>query len=238
MNCDTARIYCGAVADGELAIVPAGVLAHIRACHDCSTEVQWQRQAQDALAEALVDEPVAGILQLPVVPPRAQWWRRGIELGAVAAAAAVLLVGGTMALGHRSGPVDARPAAEVAMGDAAHAYGRPLAFSSSDPAAIAGWSAGRGIEVAVMTIPNAVPTGARVSTIDGHAMVTVVYTGSRGTTEVTMIPSAMSGGWPAMEATKVDRTPVGLVHGASDSIIVVTADDGSLHAAMTALQAS
>jgi len=69
-------------------------------------------------------------------------------------------------------------------------------------------------------------------------VVTVIYTGSGGTTEVTMVPAAMAGGWPAMEAMKVDRTPVGLVHRGSDGVIVVTPDDSALHAAMTALQAA
>ena len=238
MNCDTARIYCGAVADGELGEVPRGVLAHIQACHDCSTEVQWQREAQDAVAGALVEPPASGILPLPVFAPARRGWRRGAALGVVAAAAAMILIAGTVILG-RGGPSPAlRPAAELAITDAAHAYGNPAAFSSSDPAAIAGWSAGRGMAVDVMTVPGAAVTGARVSNIQGHPMVTVIYTGAAGTIEVTVVPPVMTGGWPAMEAMKVNRTPVGLVHRGADGVIVVTPSDRELHAAMSALQAA
>ncbi|MFN2463278.1 MAG: hypothetical protein ABR573_05170 [Candidatus Dormibacteria bacterium] len=247
MNCDTARIYCGAVADEELGAVPAGVLAHVRACHDCATEVSWQREAQNAVRATLAAEATSGAPPLPLVPRR--WARRGLAYGSLAAvaaaAAAMLVMTGPLTT---TAPVQQQPSraprasirapVESAMGDAVHAYGRPAAFHSTDAAAVSGWAAGRGVKLEVVSMPGAVLTGARISTIGGREMMTIIYTGARGTTEVTMVPGAMVNGWPAMEAMKMDDVPVALVKRVSDFVIITCPDDGALHAAMTALQAA
>ncbi|GAC1330510.1 MAG: hypothetical protein NVSMB17_07910 [Candidatus Dormibacteria bacterium] len=238
MNCDTARIYCGAVADDELALVPAAVLTHVHACHECSIEVQWQRHANQAIASALsveLEERAPAVLPPVLRPPR---WRQSRVFIGIAAAAAVLVAVGTLSLGHGYRSATQRPGADLAISDAAHAYGRPAGFSSNDTAAISGWAEGRGLPVEVMTMPDAVPTGARVSTIEGHPMVTVIYTGSAGTTEVTAIPASMATTWPAMEINRVDRRPAGWVHRGASGVIVVTPDERALHVAMAALQAA
>jgi hypothetical protein len=234
VNCDTARIYAGAVADGEVDGVPSLILEHIRQCHDCSTEVQWQREAQSALAGAISEEQVLPLPLRPQLPPRRQ--RRYLAATGLAAAVAMLLIIGTLAALPSRAPTPGS-GADVAMGDAAHVYGRPAAFTSTDVAAISAWSAGRGMPVAVVSLPGEVATGARVSTIDGHQHVTVIYTGPHGATEVTVVPAAMAGGWPTMEATRMGGASVGLVRRTGDSVIVVTPDDAGLHKTMAALQA-
>lgn len=235
MNCDTARAYCGAVADGEYELVPLPERQHIAACHQCAVEVQWQREAGRAVVGALAEVP----LPFPAMPARrahrARPWP-ALGLGALAAAAAVLVIASVIG-GRGPTPGAPRATADAAMGDAALAYGRPAAFISTDAAAIAGWSLGKGIPVEVMSLPDEVPTGARVSLISGHDVVTVIYTGAHGTMEVTVLPAAMTAGWPAMEATRVGATPVGIVHRSTDGVIVVTPDPGALHSAMTTLQA-
>ncbi len=249
MNCDTARIYAGAVADGEVDGVPAPILEHIDQCHDCSTEVQWQREAHMALAAAIAQKdlrripaarpapsprshtnlPLAGLVAAIVRRPR-------LAFAGVAAALVLLLITATVT-GLPGRVANPRSGADVAMGDAAGAYGRPAAFTSTDPAAISGWSAGRGMPAKVVALPGETVTGARISTVDGHQVMTIIYAGPGGATEVTVIPAAMAGGWPTMEARKVGGAPVGLVRRSGDSMIVVAPDDAGLHRAMTTLQA-
>jgi len=246
VNCDTARIYAGAVADGEVDGVPAPILEHIRQCHDCSTEVQWQREAQVALAAAIAGKelrrvPAAqpahslrSLSNLPFVAAIVR--RRSLAFAGAAAAVVLLLITATVA-GLPGRLANPGPGADAAMRDAASAYGRPAAFTSTDPAAISGWSAGRGMPAEVVALPDETVTGARVSTVEGHQVLTIIYTGPRGTTEVSVIPAAMAGGWPTMEAKKVGNAPVGLVRRSGDSMLIVAPDDAGLHQAMTTLQA-
>ncbi|MDQ6747496.1 MAG: hypothetical protein M3010_05245, partial [Candidatus Dormibacteraeota bacterium] len=190
------------------------------------------REAHAAIAGALT-EPV-GVARR-YLPPSFKFRRGHLALSAVAAAAAALVLG--TLLGGQPGHAPAsRPTADVAMSDATLAYAQPVAFASTDAAAITGWSAGRGMPVEVVPLAGQVPTGARVSTINGHQLMTIVYTGAHGATEVTVVPAAMSSTWPAMEATSINRTPVGLLRRPRDSVIVVTRDDAGLHLAMSALQ--
>jgi hypothetical protein len=152
-------------------------------------------------------------------------------------AAVAAAIAGTALFAGLSRPAgDVPPSAESAMGQAAHAYGQSAAFSSTDGGAIAGWSSGRGMPVEVMALPGEVATGARISRVGRHQVVTIIYAGSHGSTEVTVVPASMARTWPAMEATTVGATPVGLVRRPRDSLIIVSPDAGGLHQVMTALQ--
>jgi len=248
VNCDTARIYAGAVADREVDGVPTLILEHIRQCHDCSIEVQWQREAHVALAAAIAQMDLSRIpaarpthsLPSRTKPPFAEVVtaivrRRSLTLAGVAAVVLLLITATVAGLpGRLANP---GTGADAAMRDAASAYGRPAAFTSTDPAAISGWSAGRGMPAEVVALPDETVTGARISTVEGHQVITIIYTGARGTTEVSVIPAAMAGGWPTMESKKVGNAPVGLVRRSGDSMLIVAPDDAGLHQAMTTLQA-
>ncbi len=230
MNCDQARIYTGAVADGELDVIPPAVLHHIEECHDCAAEVRWQREAQAAIAGALAAEDAWE----PPPPGRLATTRSRSfpRLAFPALAAAVLIVAALVGLATRAGA----GSPEIAMSDAAHAYGHDASFRSTDTVAISAWAAGQGMAVRGITVPGKVATGARLSRVVAHNVVTIIYAGSAGITEVTVIPASMTTGWPLMEETRVEANPVGLVHHAGATFIVVSADDASLHEAMVALQ--
>ncbi|MHB8509762.1 MAG: anti-sigma factor [Candidatus Dormibacteria bacterium] len=234
MNCDLARGYSGAVADDELQLVPGPILEHIRACHDCGTEVEFQREAQRALRLALRD-PVASDHVGVAAPSRAGGAprpRRPSRIWLVAAAVVATLGSAAAAqimLPHR-GPVDS------ALADAVHAYGTAPAFVSSDEFAVRGWAAGAGVAVEVMPVPGEALTGARVTSVSGHRVVTMVFSGPRGSTEISVVPDAMVRDWPVMEATAIDNRPVGVLHHGSQNLIVVAADETNLHEVMNSLE--
>ena len=228
MNCDVAREYCGAVADGALELVPEPVLEHIHACPDCSTEVEWQREAQVAVAAAL-----AAPLRDPVLAP-ARWRLTAPRVRWAAGIAAVMAVG--LAVVGLRAYVTSGSSAEAAMLDASHSYGSPAGFVSGDSSAVEGWSAGVGVPVQVMPIKGDQLTGARVSRVMDHGVMTLIFAGSGGSVEVSMVPARYATQWPDMEAKAVDHRPVGLLRHGQDSLIIVAGTDAQLHATMALLQ--
>ncbi|HXA43230.1 MAG TPA: hypothetical protein VNV65_10025 [Candidatus Solibacter sp.] len=228
MNCDVAREYCGAVADGELELVPAPVLEHIHACPDCSVEVEWQREAQVAVAAALV-APLGD-----PVPAPARWrWATARMRWAVGVAAVVAV--GLAVIGLRA-DVNSGSSAEAAMLDASHSFGSPAGIVSGDRSAVEGWTAGVGVPVQVMPIKGDQLTGARLSRVMNHGVMTLIFAGSGGRVEVSMVPARYAAQWPDMEAKAVDHRPVGLLRHGQDSLIIVAGTDAQLHATMALLQ--
>jgi len=118
MSCAPHRPYLAAIADGELDLVPASTLAHVRTCPDCGRHVATHSLLTDRLRQAIA--PARG--------------RRAPALHrAVVVAAAALLVAITAAgLAALHGPGGGQDRVAVA---AAAARG-PLQFSSGDDAAI------------------------------------------------------------------------------------------------------
>ncbi|MDP9324944.1 MAG: hypothetical protein M3O87_00215, partial [Candidatus Dormibacteraeota bacterium] len=88
MICAEARSYTGAVADGEMELVPASAVDHVATCEACSREVDWQRAGNLALAGALaqqaeMDSSAPAAAAMTPAAGRTRRWRPGALVASV-----------------------------------------------------------------------------------------------------------------------------------------------------------
>ncbi len=200
MSCAPHRPYLSAIADGELELVPASTLAHVRTCRACGRELETQSLLSGRLREAVAPAPGRSGLRRP--------W----AAAAVAAVLIAAMVAGLAAWRGLSGQDEVLAAASAAQG--------PPQFRSADEAAIGSWcerQSGRAMPVVMLPSLNAL--GARTDQVAGARVVTVAYrteTGSRVT--VSWLDAAAS------RSTVEDRSTAGrivlLVRSPSGSAVV------------------
>ena len=230
--------YAGAIADGELELVPAGVREHLAGCPECEREVRWQREVNAGLARAFAAETAGELPGWPAAarPRRSRRLPSPALLAAIAAAFLLVATAGALTLGR--GP--ARPAgvsADTVMTAAERGYGKTPALATSDPAIVAGWTESQGM--GVMTPPSlagATLMGARTWSVDGVHAVTFVYADQVGQTEVTAIAGTPPAGWPMSETRMMGGHAVGVVGRGSARMVVVAADEPDLVRTMAAVQ--
>jgi hypothetical protein len=166
VTCAPHRPYLAAIADGELDLVPASTLAHVRNCQACGREIGDHSLLTDRLRLAVA----------PARGRRAPALRRPV----VAAVAALLVAVTAAGLAAWHGPGGQDQVAVAA--DAAHG---PLQFRSGDDAAIGAWCERQsGRPMPVVAVPSLTPLGARSDRLAGADVVTVAYrteTGARVT---------------------------------------------------------
>ena len=246
-DCSDARLYAGAVADGELEAVPDIVRRHIQGCAACRRDVDTQREIQRSLVSALRPEYASAgtgaVLQLgragrprvlPALPRLPLSWVRGAAVAAVL----VLAVGGGLLLpaALRPAPVTSAPLTDsAAMAGAVHAYGEAVDFTSTDPVSLANWSATHGSPVKVMAIAGEVPVGARMRMVSGSRQVTIVYAGGTGAVEMSAVPAALATGWPSMEARTMSGRAVGMMHQQGVAWIIVAPSEADLIRTMSTM---
>ncbi|MGI8610235.1 MAG: hypothetical protein ACR2MY_13605 [Candidatus Dormibacteria bacterium] len=235
---EAALQYTGAVADGELDLVPAESLAHIRSCSVCAVEVRWQREVNLGLAGALAAE-AAEEQPLAARVARRRWQRllpAPALVAGIAAAAVLVATAGVLSLGRHGGGHPAQNA-ETLMAAAAHAYGSPPSMATSDPRVVAGWTAAHGLgEVTPPTVEGASLTGVRGWSVDGAQAATFVYSGVMGQTEVTELGGPPPPGWPMSETRMMDGRAVGVVGHGNSGMVIVAPDETGLARAMSAVQ--
>lgn len=232
--------FTGAVADGELELVPPAIRAHIDGCPVCSLEVRWQREVQTGLAAALAAEAAGAATRAPA-------HRRGVRPGfrlpgpaliaGIAAAALVLATAGVLSLGRQGAPQPAAPGADTVLAAAQRAYGSPPAMETSDPAAVAGWTAAHGM--GAMTPPaveGATLMGVRAGTMAGASRVTFVYAGPAGRVEVTPLAVPATADWPMSETRMMGGLAVGMMGHAGSRMAIVAPDEAELTTVMTSIQ--
>lgn len=232
--------YAGAVADGEMDVVPAEALAHIRSCPVCARDVRWQREVNRGLAGALAAEAAAdGVSQ----PGRAAAgrWRRLLPAPAlvsgIAAAAVLLATAGVLSLGRHGGESPASSGAEAVMAAAEHAYGTAPALSSTDAAVVTEWTAAHGMAgMEPLTVPGASLAGVRGWSLGGRAAVTFMYSSQAGPTEVTALQGPPPSGWPIAEMRMMGGHAVGVVKRGPSGMVIVAPDEADLAKAMAAVQ--
>ena len=185
MICAEARVYAGAVADGEVELVPAGAAEHVAGCERCAREVDLQRASQAALVSALADEAredqaaaVRGVTEAASSLRRPGWRLSAGPLAATAVAAAILVAVG---IGAVLMSPSSRPAVttvpDSAMADAVHGFGGAADYTSGDAASVNGWAGAHGASMPAMPVSGATCVGARAATVGGHPAVTYLYRG-------------------------------------------------------------
>ena len=199
MSCAQHRPYLSAIADGELELVPASTVVHVRACRTCGREVETHSLLTARLREAVAPAPSRSWLRRP--------W--------AAAAVATLLVAAMVVglTGWRLGSQD------QVLAVASAAQGPPQ-FQSTDEAAIGAWCEREsGRPMPVVALPSLTLVGARADQVVGALVVTVSYrTGAGSPVTVSWIDATPG------PSTVVDRSDTGrtvlLVRSASGTAIV------------------
>jgi hypothetical protein len=161
-GCTSFRKYVGAVADGELDLVPEPALRHIAACPRCSNEVDAHREVNRKLRLATVLGSVKGA-------------RSARRVRALVAVAAMLLVAalGTSVWRYATG--EDRVAAAATVADL------PPQFRSSDSQEIGDWCVrASNRPMPEIALDSLTPVGARMDRRAGGDIVTVTYTSSDG----------------------------------------------------------
>jgi hypothetical protein len=202
VSCEQHRPYLSAIADGELQLVPASTLAHVRTCRACGREVETQSLLTARLREAVAPAPGRSGPR-----PRRPW--------AVAAVAAVLVAASIAGLaGWRGfgGQDQVLAAASAAQG--------PPQFRSADEAAIDTWCVHEsGRPMAVVPLPSLTPLGARTDRVAGAQVVTVAYRTDAGS-QVTVSWLDAASAPPSVEARSAAGRTVLLVRSSAGTAVV------------------
>ena len=202
MSCAEHGGYLAAMADGELGLVPASTVAHVRVCGSCQSELRTQ-----SLLTARLREAVAPLPAPPTPGPRSRW--------AAAAAAAVLVAAMAAGLATWRGIGDQDQA--LAAASAAQA---PPQFRSADRIAIANWCERRSDRpIPVVAAPDLTPLGARTDQVAGSRVVTVAYRTGAGS-HVTVSWLDTSPRQPSVEARSDSGRRVLLVRSPAGTAVV------------------
>lgn len=232
--------YAGAVADGEMDIVPAEALAHIRACQVCTREVRWQREVNMGLAGALAAEAAVDGMPRPrraATGPRRRLLPAPALISGIAAAAVLLATAGLLSLGRHGGQTPAQSGAEAVMTAAEHRYGTPPALASTDAAAVTAWTAAHGMAgMKPPAVTGASLAGVRGGSLGGRTAVTFVYASQAGQTEVTALDGPPPPGWPMAEMRMMGGHAVGVVEHGPTGMVIVAPDAADLARVMAAVQ--
>jgi hypothetical protein len=203
--------YLGAIAAGELELVPQATLSHISACDLCGAEVESHRLVSVRVRDATA---LAGMPTQDDSEKHSRWSRRMV-IGAATAATILLGLGGLYA----SHAIDDQPTLDATVRAAA---ANPQ-FSSQDPAAVTSWcvrTSGRPMPEARLS--GLIPLGARMDHAAGHDIVTIFYDGPDGTRVfLSWIDAAGSApGQTRAEARTVFGRTVLLVHSMNGEAVI------------------
>lgn len=201
MSCAQHRPYLSAIADGELELVPASTVAHVRACRPCGREVETH-----SLLTARLREAVA-----PAASRSGSWLRRPWAAAAVAALLVAAMVVGLT--GWRLGSQD------QGLAVASAAQGPPQ-FHSTDEAAIGAWCEREsGRPMPIVALPSLTLLGARADQVAGALVVTVAYRTGAGSRVTVSWLDATPGPSSVVDRSAAGRTVL-LVRSTSGTAIV------------------
>lgn len=167
-DCAPHRGFLAAVADGEIALVPAATLDHVETCADCSREIRAHRLLTSKLRQAW--EQLEGAAAMPRGMPSIS---RRLAMIAAGVAGAILLVaaGAGWFVLSRPDPVQT----------AASAAAQPLQIESTDPTQVGQWCLrASGRTLPAVQLDGMQVVGARMDRVASTDIVTVVYVAPSG----------------------------------------------------------
>lgn len=223
--CAPHREYLGALADGEMDLVPAGTIDHVQSCADCSMEVQNHRLLSHKLREASEQLGGATTRTSPVA-----FRSRMIGLAAVSAAAVMLAVGaaGWFAL-SRPDPVQAAVTAST----------QSLQLQSTDPGRVQAWcvqTSGRSLPV--VQVDGMTMVGARMDRVPSTDIVTVAYMSPSGAEVTVSWLEGQAPGGSGVEEKDISGRHVLLVHAPRGTAVIGGSSNGAMWEVAAALEAS
>jgi len=159
--------FLAAIADGELAMVPAATVEHVKGCAECRREIQAHQLLTSKLR------------QTTTLPKESAPERRRISsvsrrlVGIAAAIAAVIMVGAGFGLYAFSRPDPVQAALSAAS--------EPIQFNSTDPSQVSQWCLNAsGRELPAIQLDGMQVVGARMDRVASTEIVTVAYVAPSG----------------------------------------------------------
>ena len=221
--CDLYSDYLGAIADGELDLVPVEARDHVASCGACQAEVRSHQAASARLME--LGETSAGA-------PRRRAHRISRRLGATAAAAVAVLLASAGAVGWHVANAPDPIAAAVAVAAA------PLQIDSSNQREVGAWCRRMsGHEVPMTPLPGLTLLGARMDRAGSSAIVTVVYSpADGGRLNVSWLEGANVSAGGVDERSVNGARALVVRHGSEMAVIDGSASLGSMWAAAGAIE--
>jgi hypothetical protein len=225
-TCASHRQFLAAVADGEIELVPAATLEHVRDCADCTNEIRAHQLLTSKLRLA-AEEPK----QTPPERRRISLTRGRLGVVAAGIAVAILVAGagvGWLVL-SRPDPVQA----------AVTASSQPLQIQSGDASQVGQWCLhASGRTLPAIQLDGMQVVGARMDRIDSTDIVTVVYTAPSGA-RITV--SWLEGQVPAGSGVE-DRTVSGhqllIVHSVVGTAVVVGSSSDAMWQTAAAIEST
>jgi len=162
-TCTEHREFLGALADGEIELVPVATLEHVKDCPDCSSEIH----AHQALTRRLraASDQLYGPTSKPLPRPGQ---RRRVGLIAGTVAAALLVAGGAVAWSTLTATDPVQAAVQSSAG--------ALQIQSTDGSQVSAWclnASGRSLPA--IQLDGMQVLGARMDRVPSTDVVTVLY---------------------------------------------------------------
>ncbi len=222
-TCAPHREFLGAFADGEMDLVPAATVEHVKGCAGCAQEIQAQQLLTRRIGEASdqIDEPASRDL---THSPRRR--RTGLIAGT---AAAVLLVAGAAAWSAFAKPDLVQAAVLASSG--------PLQIQSADASSVGAWCVeASGRSVPEIQLDEMKVVGARMDRVTSTDIVTVKYSAPDGSQ---VAVSWLEGQPPAgsgIEEKNVAGRIVLLVHAPRGTAVVVSSSNPAMWETAAAIE--
>ena len=225
-GCVAHREYLAAIADGEVELVPAVTLEHVKDCGDCAREIQAHRLLTTRLRQTPDVLEEAGLARRPrhALPTRVR-----VIAGGVAAAVLVAATGIGWIVLSRPDPVQA----------AVTAAAQPMQIESTDPAQVGQWclqASGRSLPV--VQLDGMQIAGARMDRVASTDIVTIVYTAPSGArVTVSWLEGQAPPGKGVEEANKAGHELL-VVHSTLGTAVILGSSSEAMWAAAAAIEMS
>ena len=224
--CAPHREFLAAVADGEIELVPAATLDHVKDCADCMSEIRAHQLLTSKLRLA-AEEPEQAPPERRIVSLTR--WRVRVVAAGVAVAILVAGAGVGWSVLSRPDPIQA----------AVNASSEPLQIQSGDASEVGQWclqASGRTLPAIQLDGMHIV--GARMDRIASTDIVTVVYTAPSGA-RITV--SWLEGQAPAgsgVEDRMVSGHQLLIVHSAVGTAVVIGSSPNEMWQTAAAIEST
>jgi len=223
--CARHREYLGAVADGEIELVPAATLDHIKDCADCTSEIRVHELLTSKLRRA-ADEPEQAHRKRLVSLTRG---RLRVIAAGVAVATLVAAAGVTWSVVSRPDPVQA----------AVTASSEPLQIQSSDASQVGQWCLqASGRTLPAIQLDGMQIVGARMDRIASTGIVTVVYTAPSGARITVSWLEGQTLAGSGVEDRTVSGHQLLIVHSAVGTAVVTGSSTGAMWQTAAAIEST
>ena len=222
--CAPHREFLGAIADGEIELVPLATLEHVNGCAACADEIAAHRLLSSRLRQA------AGALE-EAAPARTSLRLASGRFRAVAGGVAAAILVGAVGVGwfaaSRPDPVQAAVSASS---------GR-MQIESTDPAQVGQWCLqASGRTAPAIQLDGMQVIGARMDRVGSTDIVTVVYTAPSGARVTVSWLEGQAPSGSGVEDREISGHRLLIVHSAVGTAVVMGSSSGPMWQVAAAIE--